>query len=91
MLMTVKQAMQKTGISQSLLYALCGEGRLPHYRIGTGGRRGKVMIDEDDLSAFLSRCRIAGLPPQAPPTAPQQEHRKHTPKDGFIFLPPRQP
>src|SRR4051812_39596573 len=53
-LLTVKQAAEAAGVSDSLVYEWCSEKLLPHYRFGTKGKRGKVMIDEKDLDAFLA-------------------------------------
>ncbi len=56
--LTTKQAATRTGLSQSLLYQLCKERRLPHFRIGGRGRRGRLLIDEADLLAFMNAHRI---------------------------------
>ncbi len=47
MILSVKQAAQRLNVSKSLVYALCAEGRLKHYRVGIG--RGTIRIDESDL------------------------------------------
>jgi excisionase family DNA binding protein len=60
MLMNAKQAASRSGLSLSLIYRLCAEGRLPHYRVGGEGRRGKLLIAEADLEAFLQSCRVEG-------------------------------
>lgn len=64
MMLTVKQAAQRLDVSKSLVYALCAEGRLKHYRVGIG--RGTIRIDESDLSSVrmeptLSPIVSAGL------------------------------
>lgn len=56
-LLSVKQAADTAGVSASLVYEWCAERLLVHYRFGAKGRRGKVMIDEMDLEAFLAACR----------------------------------
>ena len=38
-MLTVKQAAKRAGISESLVYEWCAEGVLPHYRFGRKGRR----------------------------------------------------
>lgn len=58
LMLTPAEAAERVGISLSLIYQLCAEKRLPHYRIGGDGRRGKVLIDEADLDAFLISCRV---------------------------------
>ncbi len=56
-MLTVKAAAQKIGVSESLIYEWCGEGSLVHYRFGRKGRRGKVMIEDADLDAFMVACK----------------------------------
>ena len=58
LMLTPAQAAERVGISVSLIYQLCAERRLPHFRIGGDGRRGKLLIDEADLETFLSACRV---------------------------------
>ena len=57
MKLTPKQAAEREGISPSLVYRWCEEGRLPHYRVGAVGRRGRILIDPADLNAFMGKCR----------------------------------
>jgi excisionase family DNA binding protein len=57
--MTVKEAAERLEISPSLVYTLCAEGRLQHLRIGTEGRRGKIVIMEKHLRAFLEKLETA--------------------------------
>jgi excisionase family DNA binding protein len=53
----VKEAAKRLEISDSLCYALVEEGRLPCRRIGRKGKRGKIVIREDDLAVFLESVR----------------------------------
>jgi excisionase family DNA binding protein len=55
---TVKAAAERLEISQSLVYRLVEEGRMPCVRIGARGRRGKIIIREQDIEAFLKACQI---------------------------------
>jgi excisionase family DNA binding protein len=55
---TIKQAAERTGMSTSLLYQICAERRLPHFRLGRDGKRGKILIEESDLDAFLAASRV---------------------------------
>lgn len=57
MKLTPKQAAEHEGVSTSLIYRWCDEGRLPHYRLGAEGRRGRILIDPDDLDVFMRGCR----------------------------------
>ena len=66
MKLTPKQAGERAGVSASLIYQLCQERRLPHYRVGGRGRRGKILIDEADLAAFFEACRVGGQDQPAP-------------------------
>jgi excisionase family DNA binding protein len=55
--MTVKQAAGRLEISASLVYRLVAAGQLPCLRIGQRGRRGKIVIREEDLAAFFRAVR----------------------------------
>jgi len=44
-------------VSVALIYQWCGEG-LAHYRFGSKGRRGKILIDLHDLSDFLESKKV---------------------------------
>jgi hypothetical protein len=46
------------GCSESLIYQICDEKRLTHYRVGGRGRRGKILIDPRDLDRFLAENRV---------------------------------
>ncbi|VTR93074.1 transcriptional regulator : : HTH_17 [Gemmata massiliana] len=58
--MTVKEAADRIGISQSLVYALCHESILAHTRHGRPGCRGTIRISEDAVVAYLAAsARVA--------------------------------
>jgi excisionase family DNA binding protein len=63
MKLTPEHAAEKVGVSRSLVYRWCEEGRLPHYRLGGRGRRGRILIDEGDLEAFLESLKVRPRPP----------------------------
>ena len=56
--MDVKQAAKRLGISVSLCYALCEEKRLPHRRFGRKGRRGRIVIREEDILKFEESAKV---------------------------------
>jgi excisionase family DNA binding protein len=60
MKLTPKQAAARHGLSVSLIYQLCSERRLRHFRCGGKGRRGKILIEEEDITAFLLSCEVIG-------------------------------
>jgi excisionase family DNA binding protein len=78
--LTVRQAAQRAGVSTKLIYQwTTGEKRLPHFRLGGKGRRGKVVIESEDLDAFLAAQKVEGgtEPPPAPkPATPLSRHLK---------------
>jgi excisionase family DNA binding protein len=57
-LISVKAAAKKIGVSQALVYQLCAEGTLPHYRVGGKGKRGKIVIDPNELESYFQARRI---------------------------------
>lgn len=61
--LTPKEAATQTGVSPQLIYRWCGERRLPHYRCGGRGRRGRILIDPADLETLLRTLRIEAAPP----------------------------
>jgi excisionase family DNA binding protein len=58
--MTVREASGRIGISTSLVYALCQAGVILHTRHGRPGRRGKIVISEEALAAYLQTCKKDG-------------------------------
>lgn len=60
---TVKELAAARGLSRQLLYVWCNEKRLPHYRAGGKGRRGRILIDPADLDALLESIRVPAGPP----------------------------
>ena len=57
-LLTPKEAAERIGVSESLIYQICDEKRLTHYRVGGEGKRGKILIDPRDLDRFLAENRV---------------------------------
>ena len=55
--MNVKEAAQRLECSPSLVYALIDEGRLKCLRIGRRGRRGKIVIKDEHVTAFMEEVR----------------------------------
>jgi excisionase family DNA binding protein len=60
--MTAKQASETLGVSLSMVYQLAREGRLPHFRIGLAGRRGKLIFDDEGIRRFKESCRVEKCP-----------------------------
>ncbi len=56
--MDVKEFARRAEISLSQAYALVEEGRVPHRRVGRQGRRGKILIREEDLDHFLESVKV---------------------------------
>ena len=57
-MLTVKEAGEQAGVSPALIYQWCQEQRLAHYRFGSEGKRGKILIDPKDLDRFRQECRV---------------------------------
>ena len=57
-MMTVKQVAARLRISDSLVYGWCEDHLLPHYRMGGKGKRGKILIEETALDAFLQSRKV---------------------------------
>jgi hypothetical protein len=57
MRLTVKQAATKAQVSPSLVYVWIREKRLACFRMGSSGRRGRILIDPTDLEVVIRECR----------------------------------
>jgi excisionase family DNA binding protein len=57
--MNVREASLRLGVSRALVYQLCQEGQLGHARIGGRGRRGKIVVREEDIERFLHSVQVA--------------------------------
>ena len=64
-MLTVKQVAAQLRISDSLVYSWCEDQLLPHYRMGGKGKRGKILIEEAALDAFLQSRKVEGKPVDA--------------------------
>ena len=54
--LTVAEVAERLGVSESLVYALVSEKRLKAMRLGRQGKRGKILVPEDQLQAFVEGC-----------------------------------
>jgi excisionase family DNA binding protein len=57
-LLTPREASKKYPLSVSLLYQLCDERRIPHYRVGGRGKRGKILLAPHDIEKFIEAQRV---------------------------------
>jgi excisionase family DNA binding protein len=70
---TVQQAAERAEVSAGLVYCWIESGMLPHYRLGANGRRGKIVIAEADLVAFLESMKVGVQAVQAPTPRPARK------------------
>lgn len=61
-----REAAERLGVSETTLDRLIAAGALPAYRMTD---RGSLRISEDDLAAYLEKCRV-------PVTAPAATRRR---------------
>lgn len=59
-MLTPKQAAERACVSESLIYAWCADGTLPHMRVGRKGKRGHIRIAVEDLDGVLASFRVTG-------------------------------
>lgn len=63
--MTVKQAAAYCCVCESVIRGWVATGKLPHYRLGL--KRGKIMIERDDLDALLASFKVTPTTPEPVP------------------------
>jgi excisionase family DNA binding protein len=56
-LLSVRQVAKLLGVCPATVYALCGQRKMPHFRVLNA-----IRIDPRDLKKFLARTRRQGLP-----------------------------
>jgi excisionase family DNA binding protein len=65
MFLTPAQIAAAYPVSKSTIYGACQNGLLPHYRVpARKGARGKYLVKEEDLLAWLESLRVEGCGPQ---------------------------
>lgn len=57
-MLSVKEVAQRVKVSEAIVRAWITSGKLPHYRLGAPGRRGKIAVKPEDLETFLASCRV---------------------------------
>ena len=78
MKLTPKKAAEYASVSPQLIYRWTSiEKRLPHYRAGGAGTRGRILIDQADLDAFLATLKVGAAEKPALPPRPKQLALKH--------------
>jgi excisionase family DNA binding protein len=65
---TVREVAEILRVSSATIYALCGNGKLPHIRVGSG--RGAIRIRQEDLDAFIEGAVVHPAKSAAPRLAP---------------------
>lgn len=61
-LLTAKQAAEYATVSLSLMYQWIEQRRIPHLRAGGKNKRGKILIDKEDLDRFLVTLKVSAKP-----------------------------
>jgi excisionase family DNA binding protein len=60
-MLTVAQAALRACVSESLVYAWCSEGTLPHTRVGRKGKRGNIRITIEDLDGVMAAFKVSSV------------------------------
>ncbi|MCE9530573.1 MAG: helix-turn-helix domain-containing protein [Planctomycetes bacterium] len=76
MMLTIKQAAEKLGVSAGLVYGLCAAGKIRHERFGLG--RGTIRIPDEAMDEFRQGCTketAASVPTTSKPIRSTQQFR----------------
>jgi excisionase family DNA binding protein len=74
MLLTVRKAAERLGVSQALIYALCTHRQIRHERHGLG--RGKILIPDDALEEYRQRQTVEASASRSPSGRGQNNQEK---------------
>ncbi len=69
-MMSVKEAAAYCCVCSGLVRAWVASGRLPHLRVGMPNKRGKILIQRDDLDALLAQFKVGASVPEQPKPLP---------------------
>jgi excisionase family DNA binding protein len=61
---TVREAAKHACVCESIVRSWVSSGQLPHSRVGTLGKRGKILIAEEDLDGFLANFKVEKKGPE---------------------------
>ena len=53
-MLSAKEVACKLGVSLSLVYQLCKDRQLKHFRLGAQGKRGSIRIEEAEVTRYLA-------------------------------------
>ncbi len=71
-MLTPRDVALRLCISISLVYQLCKEHQLKHFRFGASGKRGRIRIEESEVDRYvLENARVA-----SPERLPELKHLK---------------
>jgi excisionase family DNA binding protein len=74
MLLTVKQAAARLGVSSGLIYSLVAGRKLRFARVGNG--RGRIRIPEGAIDEYMARATFAPQEQKPPPGRVRLKHLK---------------
>jgi excisionase family DNA binding protein len=63
-MLTVAEAAKRATVSEGLIRQWVREGTLPHFRLGAKGKRGKILIQTEDLDGVLANFKVAKKVPE---------------------------
>jgi hypothetical protein len=76
-MLSVKAAAARAGVSEGLVRRWVAAGLLPHFRLGSPGKRGKIGIAPEDLDALLASFKVGkrDLEPTPAPSPPRSSFK----------------
>jgi excisionase family DNA binding protein len=73
---SVRDAAKYLGTCPSVVYALVQARAIPHYRVGLPGRRGRIVILQDDCDDYLRAHRVEAAGPGSVPARASMKSEK---------------
>ncbi|MBA4190923.1 MAG: hypothetical protein C0467_23285 [Planctomycetaceae bacterium] len=80
-MLSVSEAALHATVCETMIRNWVADRTLPHFRVGSQGRRGKILISVEDLDQLLANFKVTG---QASKPAPPSQ--KVPPVDSFHHI-----
>lgn len=76
-MLTVAECAGRACVCESIVRSWISSGRLPHFRVGAAGKRGKILVQVEDLDGLMASFKVEGRGVNPSPQPVRQAVLKH--------------